>query len=170
MPGPAAPAPDAIPEERWPVPDGDEEAQRRAAALWRRPVEMRQVDPQDFNNPKPMPPHKSVWVRAIDPVGDDIRRQHAALAYASDMNLLETAMRAHGAIWHTPGLQSASLDHAVWFHQPFDFTDWHLFAQESPISHGARGFVRGQIYTQGGQLVASIAQEGLLRFRAPKAS
>jgi len=129
---------------------------------------MRQIDPQDFTNPRPMAPNKSVWVRAVDPVGDDVRRQHAALAYASDMNLLETAMRPHGAIWQTPGLQSASLDHAVWFHQKFDFSDWHLFTQDSPISHGGRGFVRGAIYTQGGAHVASIAQEGLLRFRAPR--
>jgi acyl-CoA thioesterase-2 len=167
-PMPPAPPPQTVADDWMSAPAPDSEAGRRMSEFARtRPVEMRQIDPQDFQNPRVMAPHKAVWVRARDQLGAEVRRQHAALAFASDMNLLETAMRPHGAIWQTPGLQSASLDHAVWFHQSFDFSDWHLFVQESPITHSARGFVRGQIFSRDGRLVASVAQEGLLRFREP---
>jgi acyl-CoA thioesterase-2 len=88
------------------------------------------------------------------------------MAYASDMGLLETAMRPHGVNWMTPGLQEASLDHAIWFHRPLDFNDWHLYAQESTSASGARGFIRAQVFDRSGRLVASVAQEGLLRQRA----
>ena len=87
------------------------------------------------------------------------------LAYASDMNLLSTAMRPHKVGWQTPGLQSASLDHAMWFHKPSNFNDWHLYTQDSPSASGSRGFVRGAIYGQDGTLVASVAQEGLMRLK-----
>jgi acyl-CoA thioesterase-2 len=82
------------------------------------------------------------------------------------MGLLETTMRPHGVTWQTPGLQSASLDHAVWFHRPCNFNNWHLYAQDGPSDSGARGFVRGQIFSQDGVLIASVAQEGLIRMRA----
>jgi acyl-CoA thioesterase II len=80
---------------------------------------------------------------------------------------LETSMRPHGVTWQTGGLQSASLDHAIWFHRPCNFNDWHLYAQESPSASGARGFIRGQVFSAEGVLVASIAQEGLIRQRKP---
>lgn len=168
---PSAPPPESLDDDMRGPPAGMNE---EAAKAWRafartRPVEMRQVHPQNMTKPVVMPANKSVWLRARQKIGADVRLQHAALAYASDMNFFETAMRPHGMIWQTPGLQSASLDHAVWFHQPFDFSDWHLFVEDSPISHSARGFVRGTVFSRDGKLVASIAQEGLLRYRGPDA-
>ena len=104
-------------------------------------------------------------MRARAPLGDDVRVQQAALAYASDMAFMESALRPHGMIWTTPGLQAASLDHAMWFHHPFDFNDWILFAQDSPSAAQGRGLVRGQMFTRDGTLVASVAQECLMRVR-----
>ena len=78
------------------------------------------------------------------------------------------AMRPHRVHWQTPGFQSASLDHAMWFHRPTNFENWHLYAQDSPSASGGRGFIRGSIYTEDGVLVASVAQEGLIRMRKGK--
>jgi len=91
------------------------------------------------------------------------------LAYASDMSLLGTGIRPHGVNWQTPGMQTASLDHAMWFHRLTDFNEWHLYHQESPSASGGRGFNLGHIYrASDGALVASCAQEGLMRQRAAK--
>jgi len=132
-----------------------------------RPIEMRPVDPSDFMAAKPMPPVQNVWMRATAPIGDDVIFNQAALAYASDMSFLSTSMRPHAMGWQTPGLQTASIDHAIWFHRPSNFNDWHLYAQKSPSASGARGFNLGEIYTEDGRLVASTAQEGLMRYRPP---
>ena len=86
-------------------------------------------------------------------------------SYASDMTLLDTSLFAHGMSIFDPSLQAASLDHAIWFHRPVDMGKWHLYAQDSPNSGGARGFTRGTIFSQNGNLVASVAQEGLIRIR-----
>jgi acyl-CoA thioesterase-2 len=131
-----------------------------------RPIEQRSVNPR-----KPTevaPPFSNSWMRARAEIGPDQHLHQAILAYASDMGLLETSMRPHGVTWQTGGLQSASLDHAIWFHRPCNFNDWHLYAQESPSASGARGFVRGQVFSAEGILVASIAQEGLIRQRQPR--
>jgi acyl-CoA thioesterase-2 len=131
-----------------------------------RPVEMVGRDNYGFGRkPKPSEPKSDTWMRAVAPIGDDARMHQVILAYASDMNLLSTAMRPHGVAWQTPGLQSASLDHAMWFHKPSNFNDWHLYTQDSPSASGGRGFVRGAIYGQDGTLVASVAQEGLMRLK-----
>jgi acyl-CoA thioesterase-2 len=87
------------------------------------------------------------------------------LAYASDMTLLDTCLLPHGISWFSGRLQSASLDHAMWFHHPFRADDWLLYAQDSPSAAGARGFNRGSLYSRDGKLVASVAQEGLIRVR-----
>ncbi len=108
------------------------------------------------------PPHNQTWFRARETL-TGVSMHQAALAYASDMGLLSTAIRPHPVDRMTPGLQIASLDHAVWFHRPFDFNQWHLYVQDSPISTGARGYVRGAVYSEDGALVASALQEGLLR-------
>jgi len=76
-------------------------------------------------------------------------------------------MRPHGMSWQTRGLQTASIDHAIWFHRPSNFNDWHLYAQRSPSASGSRGFNLGEVYSQDGRLVASTAQEGLMRYRPP---
>jgi acyl-CoA thioesterase-2 len=164
---PEAPAPESLPED-FGGPPPPTVASTGPSIIRQRPIEMRHVHPQDYANPKKLPPAKMVWMRMRMPIGADIRQQHAALGFASDMNLFETAMRPHGFFWSTQGLQSASLDHAVWFHQPFDFHDWLLFVEDSPIAHAARGFVRGSVWSRDGKLVASIAQEGLLRYRGQK--
>jgi len=98
---------------------------------------------------------------------NDVVMNQAMLAYASDMSFLSTSMRPHGLGWQTAGLQSASLDHAIWFHRRSHMSDWHLFAQRSPSASGARGFNLGEIFTEDGTLVASCAQEGLMRLREP---
>ena len=133
---------------------------------WRRAIEMRWVDGREVENPKVSPPVQNVWMRAISPLPDEVAIQQAVLAYASDMSLLSTAMRPLGVNWRTPGFQTASLDHAIWFHRRSSFNDWHLYAQKSPSASGSRGFNLGEIYNADGRLVASTAQEGLMRMRA----
>ena len=126
---------------------------------------MRWVEGRNIGHPTPGPPVQNVWMRVGAPLPDDIAIQQAVLAYASDMSLLSTAMRPHGVNWRTPGFQSASLDHAIWFHRPSNFNAWHLYAQKSPSASGSRGFNLGEIYNIDGTLVASTAQEGLTRLR-----
>jgi acyl-CoA thioesterase II len=132
-----------------------------------RPIQMRPVDLQDFTKPTVAPPIQNIWMRAIAPLGEDVVLNQALIAYASDMSFLSTSMRPHGLGWQTPGLQTASLDHAIWFHRPSKFNDWHLYAQKSPSAYGSRGFNLGEIYSIDGALVASTAQEGLMRYRPP---
>jgi acyl-CoA thioesterase-2 len=131
-----------------------------------RPIEMRHVARQDFINPQPTEPVQHVWFRPRASVGDDLPLNQCMLAYASDMTLLDTCFRPHGITWLSGKLQSASLDHAMWFHHPFKMDDdWMLYTMDSPSASGARGFNRGSIYTRDGLLVASVAQEGLFRYR-----
>lgn len=128
------------------------------------PIEMRAIDPVDVAKPVPKPPQQSVWLRARSNAGDGIALNQALLAYSSDYSLLGTAMRPHGVSWQS-GVQTASLDHIIWFHRPTNFSEWHLYVQDSPSASGARGFNRGAIYRNDGTLVASTAQEGLIRKR-----
>jgi acyl-CoA thioesterase-2 len=111
-----------------------------------------------------LPPRQRSWFRVREPLGDDHRMHQAALAYCSDIGLLGAAARPHGLHWTSPRLQTASLDHAMWFHRPTDANGWHLYEMESPSSAGARGFNLGAVYRQDGTLVANAAQEGLIRF------
>jgi acyl-CoA thioesterase-2 len=128
-----------------------------------RPIEMRFVEPINDFNPEPMPPFQHVWIRASDRMPDDIRLNQCLLAYASDMTLLDTSYRPHAIGWSNENFQVASLDHSMWFHAPFKTDAWLLYQQDSPFSGGARGFNRGSFYTQDGELIASAAQEGLIR-------
>ena len=130
-----------------------------------RPIEMRSADARSYFMGGPKDPVAQNWFRCRSPIGDDPHMHQVILAYASDMNLLSTAMRPHGVHWQTPGFQSASLDHAMWFHKPTDFNQWHLYAHDSPSAADGRGFIRGAIYAEDGTLVASVAQEGLIRMR-----
>ena len=106
-------------------------------------------------------------MRACGPVPTDRRLQAAVLAYLSDMTLLDTATFAHGRGVFDPAIQAASIDHAMWFHRPDPLDGWLLYTQDSPSTHAARGFTRGLIYDLEGALVASVAQEGLIRERTP---
>jgi acyl-CoA thioesterase II len=98
---------------------------------------------------------------------DNVLAHQAALAYASDYGLLATALQPHGMTIRDPRLQAASLDHTLWFHRDFRVDEWLLYTMDSPAAAGARGFTRGTVYTRDGRLVASVAQEGLLRVRDP---
>jgi acyl-CoA thioesterase-2 len=129
------------------------------------PIEMRFVGIEDPGQPGPA--RHQAWFRVRQPVGDELKWRQAALAYASDMALLAASVRPHGILFGAPGLQEASLDHAMWFHRPTDVTQWHLYDMDSPSASGARGFNRGAIYRQDGTLVASAVQEGLIRLRSP---
>ena len=107
------------------------------------------------------------WFRVTAPIGDDPATHRAVLAYASDMALLSTAMMPHGVNWMTGGMQVASLDHSLYLHEPFRADEWLLYSTDSPWAGHARGFNRGSIFTRDGRLVASVAQEGLMRMRDP---
>ncbi|MGQ0533614.1 MAG: acyl-CoA thioesterase [Caulobacteraceae bacterium] len=133
--------------------------------LRRRPIEMRPVDPVSLLHPMARAAEQYVWLRAREDAGDDVALNQALLAYASDFSLLGTAMLPHGVSWMS-GVQTASLDHIIWFHRPTNFSRWHLYAQDSPTASGARGFNRGAIYRNDGTLIASTAQEGLIRTRS----
>jgi acyl-CoA thioesterase-2 len=108
-------------------------------------------------------PHQAVWLKSVSPLPDDPNLHRAALAYASDYTLLEPIMRAHGVAWSTQGLRAASLDHAMWWHRPGRVDEWMLYVQESPTAIGGRGLALGRIYSREGALLASVAQEGMLR-------
>ncbi len=130
------------------------------------PIDVRPIDEDDdLINPKKAPPYHDVWLKAKGQMPDDLALHQCVLAYASDMTLLDTCLIPHGISWFSGRLQSASIDHAMWFHHPFRVDDWLLYCHDSPSAAGARGFNRGMMYTRQGLLVASVAQEGLIRVR-----
>ncbi len=132
---------------------------------WRRerPIELRPVSLTPYTRREKLEPVQQVWFRATGALPDDVAIHKCVLAYASDMMLLDTSLYPHGRMLFDDDIQVASLDHSLWFHRPFRTDEWLLYAQESPSASGARGFNRGAIYTRAGQLVASVAQEGLIR-------
>lgn len=130
-----------------------------------RPLDFRLVGEQDPFDASPRPPRRSYWVRAVGPLGDDPTEHQAVLAYASDYGLLGSALNPHGVTFRDPRLMVASLDHSLWFHRPFRMDEWLLYVTDSPVAAGARGFARGAFFTRDGSLVASTAQEGLMRIR-----
>ena len=167
FPMPDVPGPDAL--------DDEVEGRRAAAAalppeaaemlMRNRSIEIRRVEQTDWLKPAPAAPVLHAWVRSREKLPADIALQQAVLAYASDMLLLGTSLAPHGLTWLDPKLQMASLDHAIWFHQPTDFSGWHLYDRDSPASSGGRSFYRGLIYRQDGVLAASTCQEGVIRLR-----
>jgi acyl-CoA thioesterase II len=166
---PKVPAPDALPSL----------AELKARLLpklpevvrtyWERelPLDLRPVDLGRYFSPGQAQPRQNIWMKASSSMPDDYRLHQCALAYASDFTLLDTALIAHGRAMFDPRLMMASLDHAVWFHRPFRADEWLLFAEDSPSAQGARGFCRGSIFSADGRLVASVAQEGMIRERRP---
>lgn len=133
-----------------------------------RPFELRPVSLQHYISRDPLPPRQDMWLRATGSVPSDRAIQSAILGYLSDMTLLDTSLFAHGRSIFDMDLQVASLDHSMWFHRPADFDNWLLYTQDSPNSSGARGLTRGCLYGQDGTLIASVAQEGLIRPKKPK--
>lgn len=130
-----------------------------------RPIEMRPVSLTHYISPEKLEPVQNIWVRANGTVPDDRRIQAVVLAYLSDMTLLDTSLFAHGLSVFSSKIQAASLDHSMWFHRACRLNDWLLYAQDSPSTSGARGLTRGGLYSRDGVLVASVAQEGLIRQR-----
>lgn len=169
-PMPDVPAPDAL--------ESAQEHYRRFAdripkfireqAMKEGPFEVRPVAPVDDPiTPSPVPPTKRYWFKAAGPLPDEPRIHRNLLAYLSDSDFLITSLQPHGVTWLTPGLQTASLDHAMWFHRPFRIDEWLLYDIHSPVARGARGLVRGSFYNRAGELVASAVQEGLIRQHQP---
>ena len=170
-PMPEVPAPESLPSDRDRVAALAERlpAVVRERMLAERPFDIRTTDPDDDPfRPAPRPPRRMAWMRAASPLPDAPALHRYLLAYVSDFGFVGSALLPHGVSWLTPGLQIASIDHVIWFHQPFRCDDWLLHAMESPAAHGSRGFVRGRVFTRDGRLVASTAQEGLVRQRVPQ--
>lgn len=134
-------------------------------ALADRAIEVRPVKAHNPLRPDVRPPSRQVWYRTVGTLPDDPEVHRRLLAWASDSHFLTTSLQPHGVSWLTPGLQVASLDHAMWFHRPFRMDDWLLYDVWSPSASGARGLVRGTFYDQQGRLVATVLQEGLIRDR-----
>jgi acyl-CoA thioesterase-2 len=130
-----------------------------------RPIEMRPVEFRHYLGAKLEEARFHVWIRATGTLPDDPAIHQCVLAYASDFTLLDVALVPHGLSVFDKRIMAASLDHALWFHRPFRADEWLLYAQDSPNLSGARGFSRGLIFARDGTLVASVAQEGLLRER-----
>jgi len=129
----------------------------------KRPFEFRPVDPPDPLRRDKSPPHKYIWFRTVDRLADDEALHRCLLAYVSDFHLLDTALKPHGVSMLASNLVIASIDHAMWFHRSIRVDDWLLYAVDSPSASGARGFTRGSVFARDGRLVASAAQEGLIR-------
>lgn len=159
---PAVPDPEALPTEgefAHLIPES-------MRGIWAsaRPIEMRPVE-LHLPGQKARLPVQNIWLRCRDRLPDDPALHQVVLAYASDFTLLAVGMVPHGGTIFDPSVMAASLDHAVWFHRDFRVDDWLLYSQDSPSSEGARAFCRGSIFNRDGVLVASVAQEGLIRKR-----
>ena len=167
LPMPDVPAPETLAtelERRRAIADRLPEPMR-SSFVRERAIEVRPVAPNDEFDPVVREPAHDVWFRAVGTLPDDPALHQCVLAYASDLTLLDTSMLPHAISWWSEKLQTASIDHAMWFHRPFRADEWLLYAQDSPSASGARGFNRGSVFTRDGRLVASVAQEGLIRRR-----
>ncbi|MGO4871518.1 MAG: acyl-CoA thioesterase [Roseiarcus sp.] len=168
FPMPPAPEPERLVDPAAAIALLGEKAQKRFQGLLERiqPIEFRPLDLARYVPPAAgvvREPTQSLWIRIGGALPDDPAIHRAALAYLSDMTLLDTALVAHGHTISDGRFQLASLDHALWLHRPFRADDWLLYVQDSPNAHGARGLTRGLLYTRAGVLAASVAQEGLMR-------
>jgi acyl-CoA thioesterase-2 len=167
---PDAPPPEELPSEAELKERLIDRVPEAVKAYWQaeRPIEIRPVDVSRYVSQDQQAPSQLVWIKATGALRNELSLHQCVLAYASDFTLLDTALVAHGRFVFDPKLMLASLDHAIWFHAPFRADEWLLYAQDSPISGAARAFCRGSLFTRGGRLVASTAQEGLVRERRPE--
>jgi len=166
---PNVPPPESLKSEReWRMEIlADLPEHARGWFLRERPIEIRPVEPPNRFARGKHPPRQIVWFRACGPLPAMPALHQCVLAYASDMTLLDTSLLPHGYNLFTSALQLASLDHAMWFHRAFRADEWLLYVEESPSASGSRSFNRGEIFRRDGALVASVAQEGLIRLRRP---
>jgi acyl-CoA thioesterase II len=167
---PDVPAPEALPNPKDLIAGLIDKLPTAMRSYWERdrPIDIRVVDISRYLEREKKAPVQQIWFRAAGRLPDDTAVHHAVLAYASDFTLLDTALIAHGKLLFDADIQLASLDHSLWYHRPFRADEWMLYVQDSPNAHGARGFSRGSIYTREGALIASAAQEGLMRLRSTK--
>jgi len=165
FPMPEAPDPEAVPTWSEMVAKRLEKLppEIRAWVGGPRAVDLRHVQAPSFLGGEPFEGPSLVWFRVPRAIEDTPLVHQSLLTYASDFSLLDNMVRPYGRIGRLGPLMTASLDHALWFHRPFRVDEWLLYVQESPSAAGARGFARGMIYTRDGRLVASVAQEGLMR-------
>jgi acyl-CoA thioesterase-2 len=169
---PDVPAPETFPDEDTRIAQALESAppEFREMLARKRPIEAIRVDARSFGDRTPTTAPTRTWMRTRGRLFDDPNLHRCALAYASDMGALEPSMRAIGASFGDSGMQVASLDHALWFHRPFRFDEWLLFVFESVSVAAGRGMNRGWVFSRDGKLVASIAQEGVMRKREENAA
>jgi acyl-CoA thioesterase-2 len=162
---PDVPPPEGLPNEKDLVARFLPHMPENMRSYWvrDRPIELRPVDASRYFVREKRTPVQHIWMRATGRLPDTLALHQCVLAYASDFTLLDTALIAHGRLLFDPDIQMASLDHAMWFHRPFRADEWLLYAQDSPNAYGARGLARGSVFTRDGVLVASVAQEGLIR-------
>ena len=167
---PDVPPPETLPDWSRPAPDVAARLPEKLRRLLfrERPVEMRPVEPIDFLSPQPRPPVEHIWFKVCDRLPDDHRLHTCLLAYMSDFSLLSTATQPHAGQFSVDELTMASIDHAMWFHREVRADEWLLYSIDSPSASGARGFARGSVFNRDGVLVASTAQEGLMRVGAPR--
>jgi acyl-CoA thioesterase-2 len=165
---PSVPQPEDLPTEEQFKALVDKFAPEPVKRYWSRPrpLVVRPTDLSRFVGKVPSDPRQYVWVKTSGQLPEDPQLHSVVLAYLSDMTLLDTSLVIHGRSVFDPHLQVASLDHAMWFHREPKVDEWLLYAQDSPSSSGARGFTRGALYDRQGRLVASVAQEGLIRQRS----
>jgi acyl-CoA thioesterase II len=165
IPMPDVPGPDGLADQSDISARAAEQmpAKLRRYLTQERPFMFRPVEPIDLLTPRKTEPRRHVWLKTVDHVGDDPKLHRNLLAYVSDYQLLATAMLPHGVRFEHGNVQMASLDHALWFHRPFRVDDWLLYALDSPTATGARGLARGHFFARDGRLVASTAQEGVIR-------
>jgi acyl-CoA thioesterase-2 len=167
IPMPQVPAPEALADSAGPPPEVLARLPERVRRFFEqpRPFEFRTVQPIDYLRPRRAAPAREIWFRTVGAVGDDEMLHRRLLAYVSDFFLLDTATLPHGTSILSGAVVMASIDHAMWFHRPLRVDDWLLYAMDSPSASGARGFARASVFARDGRLVASTAQEGLVRMR-----
>jgi acyl-CoA thioesterase II len=165
---PKVPMPEELPSEKELAKQIIKHLPENMRSYWERerPIEMRPVDVSRYLTRAHHEPVQHIWMRANGRLADAFALHQCVLAYASDFTLLDTALIAHGKLLFDQDVQLASLDHSLWFHRRFRADEWLLYSQDSPSAHGARGFCRGSVFTRDGTLVASVAQEGLMRRRS----
>jgi acyl-CoA thioesterase-2 len=164
---PQVPAPESLSDATGPPPEVLERLPERVRRFFEqpRPFEFRPVQPLDYLQPRRAAPVRQIWFRTVGALADDEMLHRRLLAYVSDFFLLDTATLPHGTSLLNPTIVMASIDHALWFHRPLRVDDWLLYAMDSPSASGARGFARANVFARDGRLVASSAQEGLVRTR-----
>jgi acyl-CoA thioesterase II len=168
-PMPQVPEPESLPSsaelrERWLAEAGGAVPERMREALLRpSAIDFRPVAPWNPLRPSVAPPRQETWFRAVDRIPDDPLLHTCIVTYASDYHLISTALRPHAMSWLGGGTIVASIDHAMWFHRKARVDEWLLYAMDSPSAQNARGLARGLVYDRKGRLVASVAQEGLMR-------